>query len=231
MAWNWGGAGSGAASGAAAGSSFGLPGSIIGGAIGGLTGGFGKDPAKEANKYLKQIPGVGKQYYNPFIERGARAGNLLEGEYGKLLNPTSFIDEIMKHYKTSAGAEYNRDKLGKGIGATAAAGGFAGTPEHQQEYGEMADKIMSQDMQEYLQNALGVYNRGLGGEEGFNTQGFDASKDLVDLIGGTLSSQAGAAYKSADQSNEDRQALMNAITKALNNRGGINDQRPSRPSF
>lgn len=222
MGWNWGGAASGAGSGAAAGSSFGPIGTVVGGAAGGLFGGFSKDPTKEANKYLKQIPGMGKQYYNPFIERGARAGNMLEGEYGKLLEPTSFIDEIMKHYKTSAGAEYNRDKLGRGIGATAAAGGFAGTPEHQQEYGEMADKIMSQDMQEYLQNALGVYNRGLGGEEGFNNQGFDASKDLVDLLGGTLSSQAGVAYKGASQSNEDRQAMMNAISKAFNTRNGVN---------
>lgn len=178
------------------------------------------DTAKQANKYLDQIPGMGKQYYNPFIERGERSGNTLEGEYGKLLNPTSFMDDIMKNYSTSAGATYERDKLGKGIGATAAAGGFAGTPEHQRSYGEMADKIMSGDMQQYLQNALGIYGKGLGGEENFFNKGFDASSSLADLIGGKLSSQAGLAFKSGSDRNADRSALMNAIVKALAQGGG-----------
>lgn len=179
-----------------------------------------EDPSKEANKYLDQIPGMGKQYYNPFIERGARSGDLLEGEYGKLLKPTSFIDDIMKNYNMSAGATYQRDKLGKGIGATAAAGGFAGTPEHQQEYGEMANKIMSGDMQQYLENALGLYNRGLGGEEGFFGKGYDASKELADLIGGTLSSQAGGAFQGASQTNASRDAFMNALVKAFTSSAG-----------
>ena len=146
------------------------------GAVGGLFGGNRQDPAKQARKYLDQIPGMGREAYNPYIERGGRAGNILEGEYGKLLNPTSFIDEIMKNYNLSQGAQYQKDILGKGIGSTAAAGGYAGTPEHQRSYGEMADKIVSGDMQQYLQNALGVYNTGLSGEQGFYGTGFDASK-------------------------------------------------------
>ena len=173
------------------------------------------DPAKDANKYLNQIPGVGNKYYNPFIERGGQAGDTLQGAYGKLMNPTSFMDDIMKNYSLSQGAQYERDKLGKGIGATAAAGGFAGTPEHQQSYGEMADKIMSGDMQQYLQNALGIYNTGLSGEQDFYNKGYGASGSLADLLGGTLSSQAGLAFKADSDRNSDRQALMNALMKAL----------------
>lgn len=226
MGIDWGGAGQGAISGASAGSAFGPWGAGIGGGIGGLLGMFGggsggnRNPMKDANKYLNQIPGMGKQYYNPFLERGARAGNMLEGEYGKLMDPTSFMNDIMKNYKMSEGATYERDKLGKGIGATAAAGGFSGTPEHQHEYGEMAGKIMSGDMQQYLQNALGIYGEGLKGQQGFNNQGFDATNSLVDLLGGTLSSQAGLAFKNASQSNVDRQSWLNALTKALTQGAG-----------
>lgn len=224
MAWDWGGAGQGALAGGSAGSAFGPWGAAIGAGIGGLTGGLTgggqQDPMKDARKYLSQIPGIGKQYYNPFIDRGARAGNLLEGEYGKLLNPTSFMDDIMKNYKLSEGAMYERDKLGKGIGSTAAAGGFAGTPEHQRAYGEMADKIMSGDMQEYLSNALGIYGQGLQGEQGFNDQGFDASKSLVDLLGGTLSSEAGMGFQGANQNNADRQSWLNALSKAFSTGAG-----------
>lgn len=178
------------------------------------------NPQKDANKFMNPIPGVGKQYYNPFIDRGARAGNQLEGEYGKMMNPTSFMDDIMKNYKMSAEAQYEQDKLGKGIGATAAAGGFSGTPEHQTEYGEMAGKIMSGDMQQYLQNALGIYNQGIGGEEGFYNKGYDASSSLADLIGGNMASQGGLAFKAGSDRNADRGALMNAIIKAFTQGGG-----------
>jgi hypothetical protein len=224
MAWDWGGAGQGAMSGASAGAAFGPWGAAIGGLggglLGGLTGGGEEDPMKEARKYLEQIPGMGKQYYNPFIDRGNRAGNLLEGEYGKLLDPSAFMDNIMKNYKMSAGAQYQQDKLGKGIANTAAAGGFAGTPEAQRQYGEMADQIMSGDMQQYLSNALGIYNRGLGGEEGFADRGYDATKSLVDLLGGTLSSEAGLGFQGASQHNADRQSWLNAMSKAFSTGAG-----------
>ena len=174
-----------------------------------------EDPAKAANKYMSRIPNVGKQYYNPFIQGGQEAGNTLHSEYGKMLDPTTFIDNIMGHYKTSKGAELERDELGRGIGATAAAGGFAGTPEHQREYGEMAGNIMSKDMQQYLQNALGVYSGGLTGEKDFFNKGFDASGSMADLLGGNLASQGTLAFQGVNQQNENRQALMKALSKLL----------------
>lgn len=179
-----------------------------------------EDPSKAANRYLDQIPGVGKEYYNPFIDDGREAGTLLKGEYAKLLNPSAFMDEIMKNYSLSKGAEYQRDKLAKGIGATAAAGGFAGTPEHQREYGEMANEIMSRDMQEYLKNALSVYGTGLTGEGNIYNNGFSASTGLVDLLGSNLGSQAGLAFQGVQQRNLNNQAFAQALMKALSGAAG-----------
>lgn len=185
------------------------------------------NPVNEANQYLDQIPGVGRQYYNPFIDRGARAGDTLEGEYGKLMNPTSFMDEIMKNYKTSEGAQYEQDKLGRGIGATAAAGGYVGTPEHQRQYGEMASDIMSKDQQQYLQNALGIYDKGLSGEQGFFNTGYNASSSLADLIGSTLASQGSLAFQGATQQNANNQALFNEIAKLFSTGAGAAFGGPS----
>jgi len=179
-----------------------------------------EDPSKEANRYMSQIPGVGQKYYNPFIQGGQRAGGVLEGEYGKMLNPTSFIDDIMKNYSTSKGAEYEKHELGRDIGATAASGGFAGTPEHQKAYGEMADNIMSKDMQQYLQNALGVYGGGITGEQDFYNKGYGASGDLADLLSGNLASQGGMAYNQASQTNASRDSFLNAFIKALSQGAG-----------
>ena len=174
-----------------------------------------EDPRKGANKYLDQIPGATGQYYNPFIQGGQTAGNKLGGEYDKMLDPSSFMDHIIEKYQMSKGAEYQRDKLGKGIGATAAAGGYAGTPEHQTEYGEMANGIMSKDMQEYLQNALQIYGGGIAGEKDFYDKGFDASKSMADIVGGKLGSQAGLSFQADSQTNASRDAFMNALMKAL----------------
>jgi len=179
-----------------------------------------EDPTKGANRYLNKIPGVGKEYLNPYVEGGQKDAGVLSKQYGRLLNPTSFIDDIMKNYSLSKGAQYQRDQLGRGIGATAAAGGIAGTPEHQREYGEMANDIMSKDMQQYLRNALDVYNKGLGGEENFYNKGFDAAEKLADIIGGTLSSQAGLSFQGANQTNASRDSFLNALVKALSEGGG-----------
>lgn len=180
--------------------------------------GFGigqRDPAKDANKYLDQIPGIGRQYYDPFINQGREAGNILKDQYGRMLDPSKFMDDIMKNYKMSEGATYKRDLLGKGIGSAAAAGGFAGTPEHQREYGSMADEIMSGDMQQYLENALGIHGRGISGEQDFYNKGFNASGSLADMIAGVLGSKSGLAYQSGQQKNMNEQALMQALMKAL----------------
>ncbi len=178
------------------------------------------DPAKAANKYMDQIPGIGKESYNPFIESGKRAGGTLEAEYGKQLNPTSFIDDIMKNYSMSKGAEYKKDQLSRGIGATAAAGGFAGTPEHQREYGEMSEGIMSDDMHQYLMDALGVYGSGIKGEQDIYGKGFDASGSLADYLGSVMGAQGGLAFQGVQQRNANNQALMNALIKAFSQGGG-----------
>lgn len=180
-----------------------------------------KDPSRDANKYMNQIPGVGHQYYDPFINQGQEAGGVLKGQYGKMLDPTAFMDEIMGHYKTSKGAEYEQNKLGRGIGATAAAGGYAGTPEHQRAYGEMAGDIMSKDMQQYLQNALGINAQGIAGEQDFYNKGYGASGSLADLLGGNLASQGTMAFQQGQQHNQNAIALMSAIAKALAQGGGV----------
>lgn len=186
--------------------------------------GFGigqRDPAKDANRYLDKIPGVGHDAYDPFINQGREAGGILKDQYGRMLDPTKYMDDIMKNYKMSQGATYKRDQLGKGIGNTAAAGGVAGTPEHQREYGEMSDNIMSEDMDQYLQNALGINDRGIRGEEGFYDKGFQASGSLADMLASMFGSKAGLAYQSGTQKNANEQALMQSLMKMLSKGAGV----------
>lgn len=184
---------------------------------------FGKrsNPMDEANKYLGQIPGTGHEFYDPYINQGRGASNRLGSEYENMLNdPTGFIDNIMKNYKTSEGYNFQKDQLTKELGNTAAAGGIAGTPLDQMNQGKGIQGLLSQDMQQYLQNALGIHTQGLGGEEGIANKGFGASGSLADLLGNALNQQGGLAFQNSQQNNSNRSAMISALVKALGGAAG-----------
>ncbi len=228
MPFDTGGAGQGAMSGASAGAAFGPWGALIGGVGGGLLGGFtggrgGKeedDYMKKVHEYMDKARGAGHEYYDPYVTKGRESEGILSDEYKKQLNPTSFIDEIMKHYGQSAGSQYKMNQLTKGIGNTAAAGGFSGTPTHQQAYAQTANDMLSQDEQEYLQNALGVYGQGIQGEQGFYNKGYDASSSLADLLGGSYASEAGLEYQGGQDKNARSDSFMDQLQKMLSQGAG-----------
>lgn len=203
MAYNWGRGGSGALSGAAAGSSFGPWGAAAGGALG-LFGGFGDDPEDAAKKYYDQIPGTMKKYYDPYINAGRNAMGNLQGRYGQMMdNPDEIISRLGAGYKESPGYKWQLQQGEAAIGNANAAGGMAGTQQHMQQSGQLANNLANQDYNQYLQNAMGLYGRGLQGEEGINQMGFGASTDLGSSLAQALANQGNLAY--AQQNNSDQQ--------------------------
>lgn len=178
--------------------------------------GGGKNPAEAAQPWLNKIPGVGHEYYDPYVNQGREAGNKTQEEYMRLMNdPTALINEIMQKYHTSESYGQQRDILNKELGATAAAGGVAGTPLDQQNRGTAIQGLLSGDMQQFLSNALGLYNTGLTGEQGKENMGYDASKGLADLLGQNYATSAGLQFQGQSQNNANRGAAFEALTKAL----------------
>ena len=125
-----------------------------------IFGGDKKDPMKEANKYLSQIPGVGHQGYDPYVNSGLDASARTKELYESLMSdPTGFINNIMKNYKTSEGYNFQKDLLTKELGNTAAAGGIAGTPLDQLNQGQQIQGLLSNDMQQFLSNVLNAFGK------------------------------------------------------------------------
>jgi hypothetical protein len=184
---------------------------------GGGGGGFsGSNPANAAQPYLDKIPQVGHDYYDPYITQGSTAGQTAQRQYDTLTNdPTGFINKLMEAYKPSEGYQFQKDLLTKEMGNTAAAGGIAGTPLDQMNQAEGVQGLLSKDMQQFLQNALGVYGTGLEGEEKVSGRGFDAAKNLADLLGGSLNQQAGLAFQGQQQQNTNKSGMLSALAKAL----------------
>ena len=179
-------------------------------------GGDENSPMNGANTYLNQIPGVGHQGYDSYVNAGQDASGKTKSAYEDMMNdPTGFINKLMEQYKTSEGYGFEKDQLTKELGNTAAAGGIAGTPQDQLNQGTAIQGLLSKDMQQFLQNVLGRYDKGLEGEEGVATRGYDASKQLTDLLGGALNQQGGLAFQNQQQKNQNKNDLWSVFGKAL----------------
>jgi hypothetical protein len=187
-----------------------------------LFGGGGSNPMDAANQYLNQIPGVAHQGYDDYINAGKDASGKTKSQYEDMMNdPTGFINKIMEQYKESEGYGFAKDRLTKEMGNAAAMGGIAGTPLDQMNQAEGVQGLLSKDMQQFLQNALGRYDKGLEGEEGIADRGYDASGKLTDALGGALNQQGGLAFNNAQQKNKNRNDMWSMFGKALGGGAGF----------
>lgn len=221
MPFNWGGAGQGAASGATAGSAFGPWGAAAGGIAGGLLGGFtgNSDPTKKANKYLDQIPDEMRKYLQPYIDAGMLSLDNLRGissQYEKMYqDPNAIISGIAEGYTQSPGYQWRFNQGENAINNAAAAGGMAGTAQHQQQAGELATNLASQDFNDFMNRALGVYGSGLTGRTGIEQdifgKGYGASGDLAASLANVLKAKAGLSYQGAAGQNAQMSDALSSL--------------------
>lgn len=185
-------------------------GSQVGSGIGGYFNQRSSDKAMRQNQgqiqdRLNQISGIGKQYYEPYIGQGQEAGNRANQEYSKLLDdPTGFVNAIMQSYQPSSGYQFKEDRLKRSAANTSAAGGFAGTQYDSDNQTALVNSLMSEDMQQYLSNILGVHGKGLAGKELVAGRGYDASTGLADFLGSNMGQQAGVDYRFGQDRNAGR---------------------------
>ncbi len=181
---------------------------------------FGGGGGKTSEDYINEIPGIGHNAYDPYVTEGRNASGQTNAAYDELMkDPTGFINKLMQNYKTSEGYNFQKNALTSELGNTAAAGGIAGTPLDQMNQGAGVQGLLSKDMQQFLENALGVYGKGLTGKEGVASRGYDASGKLADILGGAANQNANYAFQNEQQGNTNRNSIFSTLAKALG--GGI----------
>jgi hypothetical protein len=236
MAWDWGGAGSGAMSGASAGATFGPWGAAAGGVAGGLLGGLsgsGNDAQKKGQKramgYLNQIPDTIKPYYDPYVNAGKSALPGYQKQMQELMNnPSEFINKMGASYQESPGYQWNKKEAEGGIGNAAAAGGMAGSPQHEQQNAEMVSGLASKDYNEYMNRIMQGLGIGSTGTQGLINTGASMSSDLATNLANVLGSKAGLSYSGGmnqgqsqgGQTGSMMGSLGSLFQNYMNNRGG-----------
>lgn len=179
----------------------------------------GKNPADAAMPYLDQIPGMEKQYYDPFIQHGKDAYNTLNPQISKMgSDPAGFLEGLMKNYEPSRGYQLKQDEMLKAAGNTAAAGGMRGSLSDISNESRISDVLMGDDMQQWLQNVMGIQKGGLEGLTHQFDTGYDASKSLAGDLSNVFGTKAGLAFQGQANQNQSKSDLLSGLMKVL---GGV----------
>lgn len=194
-------------------------GAMVGSGLGGLFGG-NSNPADKANPYLNRISGEAGQYLNPYMNAGKGALGSLQDQYSSLLGgPGQKLNDIGQNYKQSPGFQFALDQALAGANRSAAAGGMAGSPMAQQQSMQTASDIASQDYNNWMKNALGLYGAGLSGQQGMAQMGQQSSQSMSDLIAQQLAQQAQLNY--AGQASQNQSSPWGNILGGIGSLAGL----------
>lgn len=152
-----------------------------------------KNPADSANNYIDQ----GQNQLNGYMDYYTQGGHNAGGR----------VNEIGQNYHQSPGYQFALQQALQGSNHAAAAGGYSGSPQHEQQNMTLASNIANQDYNQWMQNALGIY--GIGAKSGqaqgednatlmlnkakLNYEGQNAENQHKGGMWGTLLGGAGAA--------------------------------------
>lgn len=191
----------------------------------------GKNPADRAMPLLNQIPGAVQPYYQPYIDQGQAAGQQAGDVYGRMSqDPMQYLQELMSGYSPSTGYKAREKQLLDVARNTAQMGGYAGLPYDEQQRTGMVNALMSDDMQQWLTNVLGIQGAGLTGQQHQADQGYQASTGYGDIVGGSLNQRAGAAFQGQQQRNQDRGGMRSMLAQLLGGGAGL-ATKPSASLF
>lgn len=208
MAFNWGNAAQGASS--------------LGGI--GLLGGFlgDNDYEKDTNNILNKIPPQLREFLMPYINAGTGALGKAGGEYDKLLaDPNALISRLGAGYKASPGYQWKLNQGENAITNAQAAGGMAGSGQHQQLAGQLAENLANQDYYDYLKDVLGLFGTGLQGEQGLTELGAGAGGSLAASLAAILQDKAKLRYQGGLNKNQQLNDIFSNIGSMGKNIGSI----------
>lgn len=170
----------------------------IGGVASGLVGlfGHGKSPAGAANNYYDQIPDATNPYYQPYTDAGKTQLDQVNKQYTDLQNnPGGKYNDIGKEFQNSPGFKAALEQALGGANNAAAAGGMAGSPQHEQQNMGIATDLENQDYYNWMNGATDFYKEGLHGGQTVSEQGQKSAKEQADLVAQIKAKQAQQAYE------------------------------------
>lgn len=189
----------------------------LGGLFGGLFGNSDQ-PYDAAMDQYQQWGAKAQRTQQPYLDAGTGA----IGDYQKWLqgqkDPTKFINDTMGQYQQSPYAKYlQQQSLNAGQNAASANGLMGSTPLMQQ-LQQNAGNISSQDMNQWLQNVLGINTQYGQGQNNLMTGGQNSANKLTDMYNQMGQQMGEAEYGKEAGKNQD---FMNSLFGVLGILGSL----------
>ncbi len=166
------------------------------------------NPADKAMPYIDQIPGQSAPYLDPYFQQGKNALPVLNNEYSSLMqNPGGRVNQMGQSFQQSPGFKFALDQALQGSRHGAAAGGMAGSPQHEQENMGIATGMANQDYNNWMGHSMHMYDQGLGGEQQFAGMGFHAGQSMADMISQQLAQKADMTYAGQQNDNQENSSF------------------------
>lgn len=189
----------------------GAGGGLAGAGLGELFANWG-NPSKSAMPYMDEASSQLKQYLSPYSDAGQQALPGLQSQYGHLMNdPGGRVNEIGSSFHQSPGFQFALQQALQGSDHAAAAGGMAGSPQHEQQNMALATNLGNQDYYNYLGNALGAYNTGLQGSQSIYNTGAQTGTAMGEDLASILASKAQLAYQGKNADNEHSGGMWGSL--------------------
>jgi len=189
-------------------------GSGLAGLFGGLFGDSGspyEDAMKQYEKWANQAAG----YQNPFFNAGKGAIPRFNQYLNRMKDPSQFINNLMGGYQESPFAKFQQQQGMRAAENLGSASGLTGSTPLQMQAQQNAQNISSQDMNQWLQNVLGVntqYGQGLGG---LMQGGQNAANAMTNLYGNLGQQMGEAAYGRRAGQLQDRSNIFGGLFSLL----------------
>lgn len=180
----------------------GMFGSGLGGFLGGLFGDSGK-PYDEAMKQYQDWMNKSQGVQQPYLNAGTGA----IGDYQDWLkgqkDPTKFINDIMGKYNESPYAHYLQQQSQAAGQNAASASGLMGSTPLMQQLQQNSSNIASGDMNQWLQNVLGINTQYGQGQKDLMGVGQNSANSLTNMYNNMGQKMGEAAYgKEAGKKND-----------------------------
>jgi hypothetical protein len=188
----------------------------LGGFLGGLFGDSGS-PYKDAMKEYERWAGKGEAAQNPFLDMGKGAIPGFQEWTNSMKDPSGFINKLMGGYQESPYAKFQQEQAMRSAQNMGSASGLTGSTPLTQFAQQNASDISSKDMNQWLQNVLGIntqYGQGLNQQIGYGSH----AADMLTQMFGDMGRQMGeGAYGQRAGQLQDRSNMIGGLFDIFKN--------------
>ena len=174
----------------------------FGGLLGGLFGDSGS-PYNDAMKQYQEWANKAQNVQNPFLQAGTGAIGNYQNWLQGMQDPSKFINGLMGQYQESPYAKYMQQQSIRSGQNAASASGMTGSTPFAQQLQQNASNISGQDMNQWLQNVLGINSQYGAGEAGLMNMGQNSANSLMDMYNHMGQQMGEGAYGKRAGQNQD----------------------------